>query len=277
MKNRKKIGVNYFAQDSIKKLLNTLINCWNNLELKLGILNMTKKFYTEQSVFFSQKKQLFPFSLVFLFLCIVSSSNGQVLYFKLKNEVEKAVVTNEGIKFNQPEINKAVSNLQVLPAMKNADKYKSKYAQILSRTYQIDLNTNRVRDRKALEQNLKNSFGVDYVEYADAPILLSCPTDDPSDAAWNLSRHEITCVQEAHCITQGDPAISIAARDNGFIADHPEHDGQVVYAEPGAYDEDCHGTQTSITSAGGTDNGFGISSSGFNCSLMLYRWDDFCG
>lgn len=215
------------------------------------------------------KKKLF---LVAGILFTLSMSFGQTLYFKLKDSEQKAEIVNDRTMFYQSDLSNVLGNYQVKPVLKNPEKFHSIHADRLALTYMVELNHVSDQGRAFLLQNLVNKSAIEYIEIEEEPILVSCPTNDPDDAAWNLGRHEITCVQEAHCITKGDPSIIIAARDNGFIAGHPEHVGQVVYAEPGAYNGACHGTQTSITSAGATDNGFGISSSGYDCSLALYLW-----
>ncbi len=119
---------------------------------------------------------------------------------------------------------------------------------------------------------------IEFVEETnDDPILTDgnpCQSNDPSDAEWNLSRHTLTCVQEAHCITQGNPDIKIAIIDNGFNPNHPDLVDKVDYISPGADNGQCHGTQTAVTAAGATNNGFGLSSSGYNCRLLLYLWGD---
>jgi len=214
-------------------------------------------------------KKIILLTLAALVACI---SNGQTIYFKLKDSEPKAGLVNNRAVFSQNDIATRLANYDVTPVLQHPEKFHSIYADRLSRTHKIDFEPLSINIRDSIKQQLDGLNSIEYVEVEGEPLLVSCPTNDPSDAAWNLSRHEITCVQEAHCITIGDPSIIIAARDNGFIAGHPEHVGQVVYAEPGAYNGACHGTQTSISSAGATDNGFGISSSGYDCSLALYRW-----
>jgi len=219
-------------------------------------------------------KKLLFFILVSFAFC---NAHAQTIYFKLKDTESKAQKLNDKAVFSQGAIQTALGSLVAKPVLKHPEKFHSIYADRLARTYSISLSELSVGDKDNLKHQLEGISSIEYVEIEEKPLLASCPTNDPSDAAWNLSRHEITCVQEAHCITTGDPAIIIAARDNGFIAGHPEHAGQVVYAEPGAYNGACHGTQTSITSAGATDNGFGISASGYDCSLALYHWNGFVG
>ncbi len=214
--------------------------------------------------------------VVLLIIAIVMATNmsiAQSIYFKLKDAQPKAELVSDRAFFTQSNIAAILKGYDVKPVLKHPDKFHSVYAEKLSMTYIIPsfrLNSSEV---EMLIDQLEKLDAIEYVETAEQPTFLSCPTNDPSDADWNLSRHNITCVQEAHCLTSGDPNISIAIMDEGYIDNHPELDGQVEYAEPNAYNGACHGTQSAITAAGATDNGFGISSSGYDCSLMLYRYE----
>ncbi|MEO0726935.1 MAG: S8 family serine peptidase [Bacteroidota bacterium] len=211
--------------------------------------------------------------LMIAVLMAINMSFGQSIYFKLKDAQPKAELANDRAFFSQKDLAAILKGFDVKPFLKHPEKFHSVYAEPLSRTYIIpSFRLNSAKTRTLINQ-LENLAGIEYVETVGEAAFLSCPTNDPSDANWNLSRHEITCVQEAHCLTSGDPNISIAIMDNGYMPGHPELAGQVAYAEPGAYNGACHGTQSAITAAGATDNGYGISSSGYDCSLMLYRYE----
>ncbi len=67
-------------------------------------------------------------------------------------------------------------------------------------------------------------------------------TNDPGEYPGSLQRHTLTCVDGAHAITTGNPAISIAIFDNGFKTGQTELNNKVVYAAPGVYNGQLHGT-----------------------------------
>src|SRR5690606_10140314 len=212
------------------------------------------------------------FFFAILLLIIAEYSSGQIMYLYLSQNAEKPDVSQTNIDFKNFEINDLISGLPVKAALINPEKFHSTLADRLKRTYLIDISSISNANIENLKTALESKYSVERVEIGYEQILACDPPNDPHDAPWNISRHDITCVQEAHCITQGSSSISIAVRDDGFIENHPELEGKIVYVEPGAYNGTCHGTQTSITAAGATNNGFGLSSSGYNCSLMLYKF-----
>jgi len=212
---------------------------------------------------------------IIIFLALLSMTSlmfSQAIFFKLNDEEVNADFNSSQILFQQDDLQNLLRNYEVKSVLNKPLNSESKYGKRLELTYIVDLDSNDEDAINLIYNQLRAISCLEYVELYNEPIPLTCPSNDPSDAPWNLSRHEITCVQEAHCITKGNPKIIIGSRDNGYMTNHPEHAGQIFYAEPGAYNGACHGTQTSITSAGATNNGFGISSSGYNCQLALYRW-----
>ncbi|MFK8057732.1 MAG: hypothetical protein AB8F78_16515 [Saprospiraceae bacterium] len=141
-----------------------------------------------------------------------------------------------------------------------ADMFSTEWKSYFNRTYHFSISSDE--EIQYLEA-IRLSSKVELVEVLDLPQI-SCVTNDPSEAAWNSSRHILTKVPEAHCITQGSRDITIAVIDNGFQANTQELVSEVIYVEAGAYNGQSHGTGSAVTAAGATNNGFGIRSAGYN-------------
>lgn len=106
--------------------------------------------------------------------------------------------------------------------------------------------------------------------------------NDPSISqgkAYGLTR--INAFQ-AWDITKGKPSVKIAILDTGMVLGHPDFVGKIVdpfdaidgdaNPAPGANTfGDQHGTHCAGDAAANTNNGIGIASTGFNCSVMPVR------
>lgn len=194
--------------------------------------------------------------------------NGQkTIRFLVSKNVDVSVDALNKPTFNSNSLSSFLNtnDLQVTRSFPAAESLNHPLAERVLRYYEFTISSNSGFDL----QSLRSVPNIELVEEVNEEPILSngqpCPTNDPIDADWNLSRHTLTCVQEAHCITQGSPDIKIAIVDNGFNPNHPELIGKVDYIGPGAANGECHGTQTAVTAAGATNNGFGLSSSGYNC------------
>jgi hypothetical protein len=76
---------------------------------------------------------------------------------------------------------------------------------------------------------------------------------------------------QAWDLTQGDNDVVIAVSDQNFDVNHQDLEGKYVYYDPNNNLTTTHGTAVAITAAGKTNNGYGLSSIGFNTSLALYK------
>ena len=76
---------------------------------------------------------------------------------------------------------------------------------------------------------------------------------------------------QAWDLTQGDNEVVIAVCDQNFDVNHQDLEGKYVYYDPNNNLTTTHGTAVAITAAGKTNNGYGLSSIGFNTSLALYK------
>ncbi|MEJ1242524.1 hypothetical protein WBG78_30530 [Chryseolinea sp. T2] len=114
------------------------------------------------------------------------------------------------------------------------------------------------------------------VEVEETPKLLAVPNDfgvqDPVANAPHNNQWYLTNIkaQQAWDVSIGSPSIKIAVSDNGFLQTHDELVYKVLYAAP-SLPIQAHGTGTAVIAAGATNNGVGLSSIGYNCSLMLYN------
>jgi len=180
----------------------------------------------------------------------------------------------------------APSALQQVYFTYNVNGYVQKYPSAIGLSHPLAEGVTRVYDLvcdcdATQLQNALSAFSPDifenvYLNYEGQ--LLSPPPylpNDPQNADWNFWPHDLINTPEAWDVTKGDPGIKIAVTDVGFDIDHPDLVDKIVYMDPGislapdpTYGD--HGTGTAFTAAGGTDNGFGFSSAGFNCSLMLF-------
>lgn len=185
-----------------------------------------------------------------------------------------------GLEFTEPAIKQIFDNYQISDikfSFVHALQFSHQNKDYLSRTVEFVCS-----DDPAGLLNDINAQLTGYFEYAnimeDAGLTGNpCDTDDPKDAPWNLTRHDIMCVREAWCITQGSPNVKIAIVDNGFDVTHDDIKNKIDYIEPGADNGACHGLHSAGAAAADTDNGFGLSSSGFNTRLLLYKLGSHSG
>lgn len=76
---------------------------------------------------------------------------------------------------------------------------------------------------------------------------------------------------QAWDLTQGDNLVVIAVSDQNFDVNHQDLEGKYIYYDVNNNASTTHGTAVAITAAGKTNNGYGLSSIGFNTSLALYK------
>ena len=76
---------------------------------------------------------------------------------------------------------------------------------------------------------------------------------------------------QAWDLTQGDNEVVIAVSDQNFDVNHQDLEGKYIHYDINNNATTTHGTAVAITAAGKTNNGYGLSSIGFNTSLALYK------
>nr|MBS0038195.1 S8 family serine peptidase [Saprospiraceae bacterium] len=157
-----------------------------------------------------------------------------------------------------------------------ADSFDHPLAESLSRVYyvEVDGDVDSLRDLLINTSNGK----LDRIEtFIDEELLVSsqsdppqCFPDDPLEAQWNSDRHDMLCLREAWCITQGSPDIWIGIVDARFDTTHLDLSGKIKYVQQGtSVNNNHHGNQVAGAAAANTDNEFGLSGAGYNSSLML--------
>ena len=111
--------------------------------------------------------------------------------------------------------------------------------------------------------------GVSRIEYAPVYETLGLPNDYnlsiPYDYALNLINAE-----GAWSLTEGDSSVIIGISDAGYYMNNMELFPKVVSSNLNFnMTNPIHGTAVATTAAGYTDNAFGKSSIGYNCSIDL--------
>lgn len=109
------------------------------------------------------------------------------------------------------------------------------------------------------------------VEMTEAIEVLA----DPNDYSMAGSDYGLNLInaQAAWDITHGDSSIVIAITDAGYHYGHEDLYGKYNYVGANSSTNYTHGTAVAITAAGGTNNGIGKSSIGYNSSLQLRAMD----
>jgi len=101
------------------------------------------------------------------------------------------------------------------------------------------------------------------------------PLFAPNDLNFQagISDYALTLINapQAWDLTQGDDSVVIAISDQNFEVVHQDLEGKYVHYDAGNTAPTTHGTAVAITAAGKTNNGYGLSSIGFNTSLALYK------
>ncbi|MFM7565227.1 MAG: S8 family peptidase, partial [Flavobacteriales bacterium] len=97
----------------------------------------------------------------------------------------------------------------------------------------------------------------------------------PSDMNFQqgISDYALSLINapQAWDLSQGDDSVIIAISDQNYDVSHPDLEGKYIYYDATNNTSTTHGTAVAITAAGKTNNGYGLSSIGFNTSLALYK------
>jgi hypothetical protein len=100
---------------------------------------------------------------------------------------------------------------------------------------------------------------------------LYVPNDLNSQAGISDYALMLINAPQAWDLTQGDNQVVIAVCDQNFDVNHQDLEGKYIYYDVNNNASTTHGTAVAITAAGKTNNGYGLSSIGFNTSLALYK------
>mgnify|MGYP000515630815 CR=1 FL=1 len=101
------------------------------------------------------------------------------------------------------------------------------------------------------------------------------PLFAPNDLNFQagISDYALTLINapQAWDLTQGNDSVVIAISDQNFEVLHQDLEGKYIHYDASNTATTTHGTAVAITAAGKTNNGYGLSSIGFNTSLALYK------
>lgn len=109
------------------------------------------------------------------------------------------------------------------------------------------------------------------IERGPSYTPLFAPNDLNSQAG--ISDYALTLINapQAWDLTQGDDSVVIAISDQNFEVTHQDLEGKFIHYDASNTSPTTHGTAVAITAAGKTNNGYGLSSIGFNTRLALYK------
>ena len=196
----------------------------------------------------------------FFFLQHFTYSQSNIIWFKAKNDVvfESATWLELSRSFSFKDLKKA------LPSSTNTE---------LSKIYEMYCDCS-VDDLKKATKNI--SEDIYSIERGPTYQPLYLPNDLNNPAISDYALYLINAPQ-AWDLTHGDTNVIIAVSDQDYDEQNTDLVGGVTYH----YDTTInttptHGTAVAINVSGNTDNGYGLSSIGFNTSLALYKmtYDD---
>lgn len=116
------------------------------------------------------------------------------------------------------------------------------------------------------------------VVYAEGEVMYHTTQVVPNDPSFNTQwAWNVINAPRGWAITQGSPNILVAVLDTGIDTDHPDLVGKTVLgrdftgntATPAWEDGQGHGTHVSGTVSAITNNGLGVSGTGWNTRLMI--------
>ena len=195
------------------------------------------------------------FLAFFLFSSTFTYSQSNIIWFKAKNDVvfESATWLELSRSFSFKDLKKA------LPSSTNTE---------LSKIYEMYCDCS-VDDLKKATKNI--SEDIYSIERGPTYVTLYVP-DDFSYPFINNYALNLINAPEAWDLTHGDTNVIIAVSDQDYDEQNTDLVGGVTYHYDTTINESpTHGTAVAINVSGNTDNGYGLSSIGFNTSLALYK------
>jgi len=219
---------------------------------------------------------LFSFINEILSQTVDKYTQDGVIYLKFKDNIyyktKAGKISIEDIEFINRIKEKYGIRRVINPFWRATDKKLHKIFKVeFDSIYKVDL----------LIEDLKKIKDVEYVEKAPYYWIKYTPNDYPTDGVKNWHLEKIMA-KEAWDITQGNSNIKIAIIDNAIDITHPDLSSKVVLAIDLADGDDdptppenttiwSHGTHVAGLAAAATNNGLGIASIGFNCSIIAIK------
>jgi len=197
------------------------------------------------------------FSLVVLGILATDAANAQQFTYWCKVESPTAFRSEAWVEFS--ESIHASSPKQALPASR-----RSELRKVYEFTAQADMATVQAKFK---------SLGTSFYCLERGPEYQ--PLYNPNDLFLQMgaSNYALSLINapQAWDLTHGDDSVIIAISDQNFNVLHQDLENKFVHYDATNTQTNTHGTAVAITAAGKTDNGYGISSIGFNVSLALYK------
>jgi hypothetical protein len=240
------------------------------------------------------KKVSIIFMIAVFNVCVFSQTNGRVrphvneqstIWLRPNNDgkefVPKKTLQGEFV-FENVQINdffkrhKLTDFSLAFPAIKNIPELNRRG---LDKVYQITCDCNV----STLADSIKRLLSNYYSDIEIAPVYE--PLYTPNDFAildpiygpnWQLNLIE---AKKAWDITKGSASVPIAIIEvpsasgsiNNYDLNHEDLQSNIIYYNDGTQTQHPHGTFVAGCASAVTDNNLGLSSIGFNSSLMLYR------
>ncbi|MGC9330302.1 MAG: S8 family serine peptidase [Bacteroidales bacterium] len=215
--------------------------------------------------------------------------DGRV-YFKINDDVNLNVSHDENGKINPKDVFFLQDLLEEYQITDLRMPFMTAESDILQRTFRMDFD--KIHEVEQLVREMNNLPEIEYAE--KAPLFrISLVTDDPyygatsglfgtAEANWHLTNIN---AEAAWDITTGNPNVVVAILDNAIYVDHPDLQNKIVaQVDLGDGDDDpsppentyiwSHGTHGAGLIAAETNNGIGVSSIGYNISLMAVKLGD---
>jgi len=191
---------------------------------------------------------------VCIFLGTTAFAQQNSLWFK----ADPSVFTNSSWDVLTKELNLTIP-VQALPASRNPE---------LQKVYEVQGDCDLAAFKSAC-----TIFGGKIYSIERGPTYT--PLFAPNDLNFQagISDYALTLINapQAWDLTQGDDSVVIAISDQNFEITHQDLEGKYLYYDASNTAPTTHGTAVAITAAGKTNNGYGLSSIGFNTSLALYK------
>ena len=202
-------------------------------------------------------KTVLGLSLAFLATLTMNAALAQQTTYWFKVESPEAFRSEVWAEFSESV--HASTPKQALPASRRKE---------LQKVYEI-----KAQSDMATVQAKFKSLGTSFYSLERGPEYQ--PLYNPNDLFLQMgaSNYALSLINapQAWDLTHGDDSVIIAISDQNFNVLHHDLEGKYVHYDASNTQTMSHGTAVAITAAGKTDNGYGLSSIGFNVSLALYK------
>ncbi len=212
------------------------------------------------------------------------------IYFKINDNVNLNVSHNENGQINPKDVYFLQDLIEEYQITDLRMPFMTAESDILQRTFRMDFD--KIHEVEQLVKEMNNLPDIEYAE--KAPLFrISLVPNDPfygetsgssgtAEANWHLTNIN---AEAAWDITTGDSNIVVAVLDNAIYVDHPDLQNKIiVQTDLGNGDDDptppentyiwSHGTHGAGLIAAKTNNGVGVSSIGYDVSIMAVKLGD---